>query len=143
METRYFQIQAEQVVRLRNQATETKCVFFQHTLLVAVTFFAIVISLQENSQYALQIRLVFLLSTVLLVLGILCSALVYKGLVSHQESAAQKFADEVKKSIMENVRVPAVFVHSTRLEIAAEKGAYISLIASLIGFTLYIILTTF
>ena len=143
MEQKYYFDQLDQLAQLTNQATERKCSFLQHILLVSSTLFAILVALRPGDSSILLHQMLYSVATSLLSLGVLSSSVVYKEYTSFLQQCRQAYYDELKKSYQENRKLEPVYARLKRSTEIFEKVCYISLIASLFAFTLYIILTTF
>lgn len=138
----YYKSQLKEKVTISNLASEKKCSLFHHILLVSVTVFAIVISLQQSNQYSFMIRIVFLISTISLTIGIISCGIVYRGLTLLIEKASIKFGQELNEAIRENRKLNIVGAELNWFHNLCEYVCYYSLIISLFGYTTYTILVT-
>jgi hypothetical protein len=142
MDNEYYFKQLRKVEEMGLRAEEKQCQFFQHLLLVAITVFAIVISLHTSNSNNLLLQSLFVLSTILLATGILSVTMVYRDHIIQSKEAQKAFLDEVKEACHSNREVDPVFgTEKKRIKIL-EIVTYISLLLSLIGFTLYAVLNS-
>ncbi|MFA5849960.1 MAG: hypothetical protein WC833_08755 [Bacteroidales bacterium] len=139
----YLKEIAKQAADLINAATEKRCTFYQHILLVSITVFAIVISLHKSNSGGGFISYIFASSTILLALGVLSIALVYKDNMWYAEEARNAFAAEALKAIDEKRAVSIVSGKIKRRTRIFEYVGSVSLILSAIGFTLYSVIGAF
>ncbi len=143
MNTKKYIPGTDTLKNLNNQSSETIAMFFQHILLVASSMLAIILSLHEAQYPTMCIRVVFLLSTVLLSLGILMLGIV---VYNHAQRHAvllkilQKEVEEANKNqraVDYNVCEPEDKIQK---KIKFQNISLIVVFASLLSFAIYMVL---
>ena len=143
MENDYYYKQMIQLNELMNESNNKKTSFFQHILLVSSSILGIILSLHTvNSQY-LYIRLIFIISAFLLLIGTLCMALVLYDFSHLQERARQSFHKSIEDALKNDKKVQPVFVKNKKRTSICEIIAYSSLTTALCLLVLYNILISF
>lgn len=135
MDYSYYKEMIKQGAELTNAALEKKCTFYQHILLVSVTVFAIVISLHSGGTGGTLLSYIFASSTILLAVGMLSMAIVYKGYIWLAEEAKVKFVDAFKNAVREGEPVGSVYGKKSKTVTIFEYIGAIALVLSSIGFT--------
>lgn len=135
MDNSYYKDQLKLLVEMTNEASEKRISFFQHVLLVSASILGVIISLHTTNSQCLYIRLVFLASTVFLLLGTLSLAVVLYDFSILAERARQSFRKEVQDALQKDRKCEMVFVGNPKRTLFLEKIAYIFLI---LGFILLV-----
>lgn len=141
MEDSYYYQRLKEIEHLTHLSFEKKAQFFQHALLVSSGVLGILVSLRANSSDALHIRLVFLLTVLLLGLGILTCSIVVHSYSVLIERARQVYIDEVQKALQEDRKVQPCFSKQTKTEKRLEKitkGVLFLAMLSLISYSVLV-----
>lgn len=143
MEPNHYKSQFPKLVELAEQSALKKLSFLQSVLLASSGGLGILVSLHSNTSTDLYIRLIFLLSIVLLALGILASAITVYDYSMIDERLRQVFHAEVQKALLEQREVRMVTVSTRKRTIVCEKLTYIFLVSALLLLTIYSSLLSF
>ena len=143
MELKYYQDQLKPLVEMTNIASEKKISFLQHVLLVSASILGVIISLHTTNSQFLHIRLVFLASTVFLLLGTLSLALVLYDFSVLPERCRESFRKEVQDALQKDRKCDIVTVPHKKRTLFLEKASYIFLTLGLILLVTYNGLSTF
>lgn len=135
MDNSYYENQLKLLVEMTNEASEKRISFFQHVLLVSASILGIIISLHTTNTQCLYIRLVFLASTVFLLLGIISLAVVLYDFSILPERGRQSFRKEVQDALQKDRECKMVTVGNPKRTLFLEKISYIFLI---LGFILLV-----
>ena len=137
MENQYYKNQIKLLGKITNESSEKKISFFQHTLLVSASILGVIISLHTTNSQCLYIRLVFLFSTVFLLLGTLSLAVVLYDFSNLPERGRQSFHKEVQDALQKDRECNLVTVDHKKRTLFLEKASYIFLILGLILLVFY------
>ena len=140
MDFAYYKEMMKQCSELTTAALEKKCNFYQHILLVSVTVFAIVISLHSGASGGTYLSYIFASSTILLAIGVLSMAIVYKGYVWLADEAKKKFSKALSKAYREGSTVGDIYGSTSKTTTFFEYLGAIALILSSIGFTAHTVI---
>ena len=142
MEVNYYESQFPKLVALAEQSAQKKLSFLQNVLLASAGGLGILISLHSNTSTCLYIRAIFLLSTVLLALGTLTSAIAAYDCSMIDERLRKVFHSEIQSALHEGRLVQMVNVPRRKRTIICEKLTYILLVSALLLLTIYSVLTS-
>ncbi|MDR1198516.1 MAG: hypothetical protein LBK94_05830 [Prevotellaceae bacterium] len=127
---------------LGREAIQKRDTFFRHVLLVSSSIFGILVSLHTSSSSCLHIRLVFLLSVVLLALGILLAGIVVYDHAMIFERARRDHYNAVEAAINGRGDTLDVFSPTKKRTLVCEKLSLSLLVLGIITLTVYTILET-
>lgn len=142
MDLNHYEDQFPKLVELADQAALKKLSFLQNVLLASAGGLGILISLHSNTSAALYIRAIFLLSTVLLALGTLTSAIAAYDYATLDERLRQVFHREVQSALREDRMVQMVNIPTRKRTIVCEKLTYLLLVSALLLLTIYSVLSS-
>ena len=142
MDLKHYHDQFPKLVELAEIAAQKKLSFLQNVLLASAGGLGILISLHSNTSAALYIRMIFLLSTVLLALGTLSSAIAAYDYVMLDERLRQAFLDELQNALRERREVQTATIGYRKRTKHCEKMTYIFLVSALLLLTIYSALTS-
>lgn len=128
---------------LTNQSTEKQIEFYRSILVVGVSILGILISLHTTQSSGLCSRLVFALSILLLLLGILLASVVLYDLSLLPEQVKKKFLEELHKVLSENRAPNLVTVGKRDRTLFCEKWSVILLLSALTSLVVYTLLSLF
>lgn len=138
--TEYYEKKMRTMEDLTNQSSQRTLSFWQHILLVSSSIDGILISLHAGQSEHIYTQLAFLLSTVVLSLGILTTSIVVYDYSMLLERARQKFADEFQNALQEGREMRDVLVGTRKRTKFFEIFSLISLICAILFMLLYTIL---
>lgn len=138
--TEYYEKKMRTMEDLTNQSSQRTLSFWQHILLVSSSIDGILISLHAGQSEHIYTQLAFLLSTVVLSLGILTTSIVVYDYSMLLERTRQKFADEFQNALREGREVRNVVVDTRKRTKFFENFSLISLICAILFMLLYTIL---
>lgn len=138
--TEYYEKKMRTMEDLTNQSSQRTLSFWQHILLVSSSIDGILISLHAGQSEHIYTQLAFLLSTVVLSLGILTTSIVVYDYSMLLERTRQKFADEFQNALREGREMRNVVVDTRKRTKFFENFSLISLICAILFMLLYTIL---
>lgn len=138
-----WKINLQKLIDVTNRSTERQIEFYQSILVAGASVLGILISLHTTQTTALYIRLVFALSILLLLLGILLSALVLYDLSFLLEKMKVVFRDELHKALKEEREPAPVTVPKKRTTLFCQKWSLIFLLSSSVFLVIYTFLALF
>lgn len=138
--TEYYEKKMRTMEDLTNQSSQRTLSFWQHILLVSSSIDGILISLHTGQSEHIYTQLAFLLSTVVLSLGILTTSIVVYDYSMLLERTRQKFADEFQNALREGREMRNVVVDTRKRTKFFENFSLISLICAILFMLLYTIL---
>lgn len=133
----------QKLTELTNLSTEKQIEFYRSILVAGASVLGILISLHSTQTSCLYIRLVFLLSICLLLLGVLLAAIVLHDLSLLPERTKTAFADELHKVLSENRSPNPISTSKKKRTEHCERGCLIALLSSLFLLVVYTTLTLF
>ena len=110
----YYMRQAENINEIGKEATEKELSLWQYILIVSSGIDGIILSLLQEPQLNLCIRLVFFLSVLSLTLGMVCSAIVVYDTSMLTRRLFAKSLAEYNKSLKSLSEVVPVFVEKRK-----------------------------
>jgi len=128
----YYYQQIEKYSAIKKEAFRQKILFFQNILLVSASIVGIVISLHKTNSQHLCIQLVFLLSIILLSLGIVCLVLVLFDFSTLEDRSANNFHDEIEESMKKGIQCGLVDTRLRKSTLFFEICSYVFLFAGFI-----------
>lgn len=128
---------------MANFSTEKRADFHRSILVAGASILGILLSLHSTQTSCLYIRLVFLLSILLLLSGVLLSAVVLRDLSSLPERARKVFVEELQEALLEERDPQWVGVSVKKRTVLCEKWCLISFLASLSLLVVYTVLSLF
>jgi len=140
MDDLYYYQRMNEVDQLTRLSFEKQAQFFQHALLVSSGVLGILVPLRANSSDDLYIRLVFLLTVLLLGLGILTCSIVVHTFSVLIERVRLLYIDEVQKALKEDRRVQPCFSKQTKTEKFLEKITKCVLLLAMLSLISYSVL---
>ena len=126
-----------------NFSTEKRADFHRSILVAGASILGILLSLHSTQTSCLYIRLVFLLSILLLLSGVLLSAVVLRDLSSLPEQARKAFAEELQEALLEEMDPQWIGVSVRKRTVLCEKWCMASFLASLFLLVVYTALSLF
>lgn len=133
----------QKLTDITNLATEKQIGFYQSILVAGASILGILISLHSTQTSCLYIRLVFVLSVYLLLLGILLSAIVLHDLSSLLRQVQKAFSEELRKTLSEDRSPRPISVPKRKRTERCERWCLISLLASSLSLVVYTTLSSF
>lgn len=133
----------QKLTEITNQATEKRMEFYQNILVAGASILGILVSLHTTQTSCLYIRLVFVLSIYLLLLGVLLSAIVLYDLSLLPERTKAAFVEELQKVLSEDRNPKPISVPKKKRTKYCEKWSLISLSASLLLLIIYTTMSLF
>lgn len=137
MDKQYYENQIKILGQITNESALKKISFFQHILLVSSSILGVIISLHTTNSQCLYIRLIFIVSTILLLLGILSLAVVLYDFSNLQERTRQSFCKEVQDALQNDEKCKMVTVNHKKRTLFLEKVSYIFLILGIFSLVTY------
>lgn len=133
----------QKLTELTNLSTEKQADFYRSILVAGASILGILISLHSTQTSCLYIRLVFVLSVCLLLLGVLLSAAVLRDLSLLPERTKTAFVEELHKVLSENRSPEPISTPKKKRTECCERWCLISLLSSLFLLVIYTILSLF
>lgn len=127
----------QKLTELSNLATEKQIEFYRSILVAGAGILGILISLHSTQTSCLYIRLVFLLSVYLLLLGVLLAAIVLRDLSLMPERTKKAFLEELRKVSSENKKPNLICTPRKKRTTYCEKWCLISLLSSFLLLIIY------
>lgn len=138
-----WKINLQKLIDVTNQSTERQIEFYRSILVAGASVLGILISLHTTQIISLYIRLVFALSILLLLLGILLSALVLYDLSFLLEKMKVVFRDELHKALKEEREPAPVTVPKKKRTLFCQEWSLIFLLSSSVFLVIYTFLALF
>lgn len=133
----------QKLTELTNLSTEKQAEFYRSILVAGASILGILISLHSTQTSCLYIRLVFVLSVCLLLLGVLLSAIVLRDLSLLPEQTKTAFVEELHKVLSENKSPDPISTPKKKRTKRCERWCLISLLSSLFLLVAYTTLSLF
>lgn len=133
----------QKLTELTNLATEKQMEFYRSILVAGASVLGILISLHSTQTTCLYIRLVFVLSVSLLLLGVLLAAIVLRDLSLLPERTKTTFVEELHKVLSEDKSPNLIAVPKRKRTGRCEKWCLIALLSSLFLLVIYTTLSLF
>jgi hypothetical protein len=143
MDNHYYNNQLKEAFDELRLAVQKKETFFQQVLFVSSATLGILVSLHSSQSTALYIRLVFALSILLLLLGILISGKLLYNLSRLPELSYRKFVAELTNAISGGRKMDPVLVGSRKWISVCEKISLCLLVLGLISVVTYSLMVVF
>ena len=128
---------------LTNLSVENRAGFHRSILVAGASILGILLSLHSTQTSCLYIRLVFLLSILLLLSGVLLSAAVLRDLSLLPEQTRKAFAEELQEALLEERDPQWIGVSVRKRTVLCEKWCLISFLSSLLLLVVYTALSLF
>ena len=142
MNEEYYNEHYKEFVKITEQSNLNKQSFLQSLLLLASSILGILMSLHSTHSECLYIRLVFVLSTILLLVGNICLSVVLYDFSNLPKRMAVLLEKEVRNAKSKAVEVPPLLVNHKKRTSILEKIAYVLLITGLVLQVVYSALLT-
>jgi hypothetical protein len=143
IDSSYYLAQRERIAELSLLASSKQLSFLQNVFLGASGVLGILVSLHTSTSTDLYIRVLFVLSTALLALGILIILIAIYNHTKGYELLCQSFQAEAQKALDENRKMMSVAVPMKKSTVICEKTSYALLGLSVVLLTLYAACLTF
>lgn len=131
------------MAELTNLSVENRAGFHRSILVAGASILGILLSLHSTQTSCLYIRLVFLLSILLLLSGVLLSAAVLRDLSLLPEQTRKAFAEELQEALSEERDPQWIGVSVRKRTVLCEKWCLISFLSSLLLLVVYTALSLF
>lgn len=143
MDLNYYRSLYPEMDDLSRQASRNRSRFFQYVLIASSSMLGAIVALYHIQSSNLNIRLVFSFGVVLLLLGILMTAIV---LYDHSRTLTrllESYLDEFRKALIEDRKLNPVQVEPKKKTLFFEKCSLCLLAVSLLLLAVYVILLNF
>lgn len=127
----------QKLTDITNLSTDKQADFYRSILVAGASILGILISLHSTQTSCLYIRLVFVLSICLLLLGVLLSAIVLRDLSWLPYRTRKAFVEELQNTLSENRSPNPISIPKKKQTEHCEKWCLISLLSSLVLLVVY------